>query len=148
MHSGWTLTASPGQEVLIHPRHNEETCVPLVTPVEKQDMSENEEDRTGPGAQSSPTSCIVQPRSPGIEISGILARGGYGGEAGKIREGLFCPAWTWGLWETGNHQKILWEGHVLLKRLSCQKNEEWTGGNKMESCLCSHLVCWLVRSKE
>ena len=70
----------------------------------------------------------------------ILARGvGMEEEAGKIREGLSVLL---GLGPLRNREpsENFMGRTCAFKRLSCWQNEEWTGGNKMESRLCSHLV--------
>lgn len=40
-----------------------------VAPMEKQDMRENTEDRTGPGQKGVPASYVVRPKSPGQNIT-------------------------------------------------------------------------------
>lgn len=66
------------------------------------------------------------------------------GEAGKIRR-PFCPAWTWASEKQGTIRKFYGKDMCFQKTLLL---EERRIGEQMESCLCSHLVCWLVRSKE
>ena len=122
-----------------------------VTPVEKQDMSENTEDRTGSGHKAR-----LPHHSPSqatrVLRCGMLARGvGVEGETGKRRGGLFCLlriSRDLGPRE-GEHRKVLsTERTRAFHSAPCRQAGERVAGSKMGSCLCSLLVCWLVSSKD
>lgn len=131
MHSGWTSQqAQDGGADIDPPITNEETCVPLSDTCGETRHEWEWRGQNWAWAQSSLTMHSPTQVTRVLRF-GILARGvGMEGEAGKIREGLFCPAWTWASWETGNHQKILSGKDMCFQKTLLQKNEEWTGGNK------------------
>ena len=71
----------------------------------------------------------------------ILARGvGMEEEAGKIKEGLFCPAWTWASEKQGTIRKFYGKDMCFQKTLLLAERMDWRKQNGITSMFPSCFV--------
>lgn len=151
MHSGWTLTASPRWRCWYwSPYYKWRNLCPF-----KWHLWRNKTwvrmKRTELGLGTKLTYLMHSPTQVTRVLRfGILARGvGMEGEAGKIREGLFCPAWTWASEKQGTIRKFYGKDMCFQKTLLLEERRmDWRKQNGIMSMFPSCLLACQVQRVE
>ena len=132
MHSGWILTASPGWRCWYwSPYYKWRNLCPFKWHLWRNKTRVRMQ-RTELGL-STKLACLMHSPTKVTRVLrfAILARGvGMEEEAGEIREGLFCPAWTWASEKQGTIRKFYGKDMCFQKTLLlAERRMDWRKQN-------------------